>query len=131
MPPGSRTARFSAGLHSATRGCPGSSGRQCSNPRLILSTRRFVMWMSRSIFALTGCAALSAPALASDLVVGGPQGVTYRGDAVTGGFQFFGTCGGPIQSMAQLGEHLYLGDESGNVYRENIFTGQLEDMFRV
>lgn len=89
------------------------------------------MWMSRSMLALTSCAALAAPAMSAEIIVGGPQGVTYRGDAVTGGFQFFGTCGGPIQSMVQLGDHLYLGDEFGNVYRENAATGQLEDMFQV
>jgi outer membrane protein assembly factor BamB len=89
------------------------------------------MMRSRTLRALTAFAVAASPALAAELIVGGPQGITYLGDPVAGGFQFFGTCGGPIQSMAQLGNDLYLGDEFGNVYRENIATGQLEDMFQV
>lgn len=89
------------------------------------------MWMSRSMLALSGCVALAAPAFPAEVIVGGPQGIAFRGDPVAGGFQFFGTCGGPIQSMAQLGDDLYLGDQFGNIYRTNIATGQLEDTFHV
>lgn len=87
--------------------------------------------LSRSLLTLAGCAALAAPAFSAEVIVGGPQGIAFRGDPVAGGFSFFGTCGGPIQSMAQLGDDLYLGDQFGTVYRADIATGQLEDTFTV
>ncbi len=72
-----------------------------------------------------------AGAGAGEVFVGGPQGVVFRGDSSAGGFQFFGTCGGPINSMAIVGTHLFLGDTSGLIYRLGLDSGLVEAGFQV
>jgi len=61
----------------------------------------------------------------SVLYVGSEWGVVYRRDLddPASDFAFFGTCGGPIQSMAADDQALILGDTSGAIYRIDFATG--------
>lgn len=85
---------------------------------------------SIALAASTAILSLLSPAQAADVLVGGPQGAVFQGDSKTGNFEFFGVCGGPIQSMAQIGDDIFLGDTSGRIYRVSI-TGQFETSFTV
>lgn len=69
------------------------------------------------------------------LYVGSPVGIIFRGDPVTGGFSFWGTCGGPIHSMTYDSTHVILGTNNGGsggtVYRVNRQTQLVDDFFSV
>lgn len=73
----------------------------------------------------------TSTALASQVYLGGPQGVVFRGDSSGGGFEFFGTCGGPISSMALLGNDLFLGTQPGVIYKLRLDNGQVTATFSI
>ena len=61
---------------------------------------------------------------AADMFIAGPIGAVYKGDSVTGNFQFFGgTCLGPIHALALDDANIYAGDETGAVLRFDLATG--------
>lgn len=62
---------------------------------------------------------LLAPAVpAEDLFACGfSAGQVLRGNPADGSFEFLGACGGPARSLARVGETLFVGDVSGNLYR--------------
>jgi hypothetical protein len=58
------------------------------------------------------------------LYVGSNFGVVFRRDLTSADpFTFWGTCGGPIESMSSDDEALILGDVSGAIYRIDFVTG--------
>jgi len=66
------------------------------------------------------------------LYAGSALGVVHRTlDAAAPDFQFFGTCGGPVMSMAIGDTHILLGTPSGVVYRIAIGNGTLTGSFSV
>jgi outer membrane protein assembly factor BamB len=85
----------------------------------------------RSGMALVGALLSANVLLGAEVFVGGSQGAVFRGDSTTGGFQFFGTCGGPISSMAVLGGDLFLGTQNGVIYRLGTASGLVETSFSV
>jgi len=71
-----------------------------------------------------------------DLYVGSSFGIVQKGSALTGGFQFWGTCGGPVTSMAIDGSHLFLGSGSapgnqGSVYCLDLGSQQITATYAV
>ena len=56
------------------------------------------------------------------------EGIIWKGDAVTGNFQYFGCgCSGPAQGLAHDDSYLYAGDEFGAYIRYDLSTGDLLD----
>lgn len=68
---------------------------------------------------------------AGDIFVGGPEGVVFVGDSESGNFEFFGVCGGPIDSMTIYEGRLYLGDPAGVVYSFDLETTAFEGSFSI
>jgi hypothetical protein len=66
-----------------------------------------------------------------DVFVGSSAGVVHKGHATTGGFQFWGTCGGPINSLARDATHLIVGSSNGVVYRIDLQTQAVATSFNV
>lgn len=66
-------------------------------------------------------------ASAAQVYIGGSQGVVFTGDSEVGDFQFFGTCGGPINSMAIIGDELFLADRFGTIYVLDLDAHQAVD----
>lgn len=88
----------------------------------------------KTLKSAMGCLALlgvvgSAPA--AQVFVGGPQGVVFAGDSESGDFQFFGTCGGPINSMAIIADELFLADAFGTMYVLNLDSELVVDSFSI
>lgn len=75
---------------------------------------------------MTAPAPISASLIrGTTLYVGSEWGVVYRRDLddPSSDFSFFGTCGGPIESMAQDDQALILGDSTGAIYRIDFASG--------
>jgi hypothetical protein len=66
-----------------------------------------------------------------DVYVGSSLGIVQKGDATTGGFQFWGTCGGPVNSLAIDATHLNLGTTSGQIYRLDLATQNVTQTYTV
>jgi hypothetical protein len=66
-----------------------------------------------------------------DVFVGSSLGVVQKGHATNGGFQFWGTCGGPVNSIARDATHLIVGASNGVVYRLDLATQQVATSFSV
>jgi len=64
-----------------------------------------------------------------DVYVGSSFGVVQKGSANTGGFQFWGTCGGPIHSLAKDATHLIVGSSNGMIYRINLGSQAVDTSF--
>ena len=63
-----------------------------------------------------------------DLYIAGTIGTIYKGNAITGDFQFFGgTCLAPVQALAIGQTSLYAGDETGAILRFDLATGDITD----
>ncbi|MCA9288812.1 MAG: PQQ-binding-like beta-propeller repeat protein [Phycisphaerales bacterium] len=73
--------------------------------------------------------ALASAANAGTVLVGGHFGVVNKVDLPAGTPGFFGTCGGPIDSMLVDDGVLYLGTNTGSVYRLDAQTGQVLGAF--
>lgn len=71
------------------------------------------------------------------LYVGSSAGVVFRSVADENTFSFFGTCGGPVDSMVALGErgqaptHLLLGTPQGSLYRLDLETQLVDAVHQV
>jgi hypothetical protein len=134
VPPWVRTSGPRAGIHPRRRE---SSERAQHRLRQDAATKggsvfpaqEFRMITTRRIPLLAGLVAgfllVQAPAGATDLYVGALNTAFARGDTSSGNFQVLGACGGQIQSMAQDGDDLFLGDVGGNVYRYQIGAASL------
>lgn len=85
----------------------------------------------KNTVSVLACLAFAGAAAASDLLVGGSTGIMQRGHPVQGNFQFYGTCGGPIDSMTMLGTKLYLGTDFGVVYVYDTLADQVTNSFNV
>ena len=81
--------------------------------------------------AAAGLAFVSASHAADRLVVGTSNGQIQSGDPMTGGFTFFGICGGPVRAMTQHGNLLFLGATFGSVYSFTIDTQSFQSSFDV
>lgn len=86
--------------------------------------------MSTTLPSLAGSALLLASlcssAAAEELFYCGSDfGQIGLGNPAQGDFDFIGACGGPAHSLAMVGDTLYIGDTSGNVYswEEGGFVG--------
>lgn len=86
--------------------------------------------IARSL-SIAALAFTAAAAPAGEIFVAGQQGVVMRGDSITGGFRFMGTCGGPVRSMTVVNDKLLLSDNSGRIYRVSLSTGVAEGSFVV
>lgn len=84
-----------------------------------------------TISSIACVAGLSCSAMAGNVLVGGHTGLVNRMAMPGGTPTFFGTCGGPIDSMHVLGGMVYLGTNSGWVYRISLATGQVLGSFEV
>ena len=79
--------------------------------------------------ALTAALALASAAHAGTVLVGGHFGVVNKVELPAGTPGFFGTCGGPIDSMLVHDDTLYLGTNAGSIYRLDAQTGQVLGAF--
>jgi len=79
---------------------------------------------------LTAAATLHS-AQGADLFVSGHSGAVLRVNIETGLSTWVNACGGPVQSMAQVGGDMLLGDTSGNVYRVNLADDSIGYAFTV
>lgn len=77
----------------------------------------------RPTLLLATALALSVPAAAQHLMLGGPDTAIHRGDPALGGFQIVGACGGIVGSMTALGDTTYIGDVSGTIYEHTEALG--------
>ena len=84
--------------------------------------------LSRYASVLTLCIVAGA-ASAGTVLVGGHTGLVNRVNMPGGSPTFFGTCGGPIDSMVVLNGELVLGTGTGAVYRISLATGQVVGTF--
>ncbi len=66
-----------------------------------------------------------------DVYVGSDWGVSFKGHAIQGDFQFFGTCGGPVNSIAVDDTHMFLGSTDGFLYRVELASQQIDGFFHV
>lgn len=73
----------------------------------------------------------AANARADELFLGSPQGIVLEGDPRSGGFQFLGLCGGPIQSLALDGNDLFIGASNGVIYHFDGTQGAVDNQFTV
>lgn len=61
--------------------------------------------------------------IGTTLYAGSPFGVAFRRDVLGGpDWEFFGTCGGPVESLASDPEALILGTSDGSIYRIDFAT---------
>jgi hypothetical protein len=71
----------------------------------------------------------------SHLYAGTTSGVVFRVNTSGGSFEFFGTCGGPINGMAFDDTHMFLsstlGTNSARIYKINLLTETIDDHFDV
>ncbi|MFT4539518.1 MAG: hypothetical protein ACI841_000357 [Planctomycetota bacterium] len=65
----------------------------------------------------------------SMLYVGSSQGAVFQANLADGIFSFWGTCGGPIQSMAHADGSMFLGTTSGVIYRLDEATQLVDASF--
>ncbi|MCE9596111.1 MAG: PQQ-like beta-propeller repeat protein [Planctomycetes bacterium] len=74
---------------------------------------------------------VTAMALDGDMLyLGSSFGIVQRCDANTGaGMQFFGSCGGPVNSLVLDPTHMILGASNGFIYRVNRVTQQIDTSF--
>ncbi|MEZ6235473.1 MAG: GC-type dockerin domain-anchored protein [Phycisphaerales bacterium] len=79
--------------------------------------------------AATLALALVSAAQAGTVLVGGHFGVVNKVELPAGAPGFFGTCGGPIDSMIVSDDVLYLGTNAGSIYRLDAQTGQVLGAF--
>ncbi len=84
--------------------------------------------MRRSQFirglALATAGLTSGAGFAADVFLGGPGGQIVKGDSQQGNFEFFGTCGGTIDSMIVFENTLYIGTTQGDIYSFDLQTLQ-------
>lgn len=66
-----------------------------------------------------------------DVYVGSSLGIVQKGHATSGGFQFWGTCGGPVNSIAKDASHLIVGSNNAVVYRLDLQTQSVTASFSV
>jgi hypothetical protein len=82
--------------------------------------------MKTRILTIAALALVSAAGVASadhQLFVGSSQGPVLSVNTASWNFSFLGVCGGPINSMAIAGDHLFLGAATGNVYKTSVTSG--------
>lgn len=88
--------------------------------------------MKRLILSFVAGLAFASVSQAGDkLVVGTSGGQIQSGDPATGGFTFFGICGGSVRAMTQHGNLLFLGATFGSVYSFTIDTQAFQSSFDV
>ncbi len=87
--------------------------------------------MKKTLLAIACVAGLSCSAMAGTVLVGGHSGLVNKVSLPGGNPQFFGTCGGPIDSMHVLNGVVYLGTNSGWVYRISLANGQVLGSYQV
>ena len=67
-----------------------------------------------------------------DLYIAGTIGTVYKGNAITGDFQFLGgTCLAPVQALALDETSIYAGDETGAILRFDLATGANTGVFDI
>jgi hypothetical protein len=71
-----------------------------------------------TLFAPASCIAVQG----DEVFIGSEWGLSMRGDADLKNFQFFGTCGGPVNSIAVDATHMFLGSTDGSLYRVELAT---------
>jgi outer membrane protein assembly factor BamB len=60
--------------------------------------------------------------LGEQLIVGSLSGLIQSGDPVTGGFQFWASCGNDINALASDGDQLFAADVGGTIWRFEVVT---------
>jgi hypothetical protein len=69
--------------------------------------------------------------LGDTVVIGSLSGLIQSGHALTGGFQFWGSCGNAITALATDGDQLFAADQGERIWRFEVATKSLSGSFQV
>ncbi len=89
----------------------------------IKQTRSLGMALKALALSALAATALSTPASAQQLMVGGPDSLIRSTIPVTEDFNVVGACGGVVQSMVASEDKTFIGDQSGVIYVHDAADG--------
>jgi hypothetical protein len=116
----------------------GANALLVNNGELLVGSPTAVKRVNKSTGAVLATLPSSVPVDAllvrgADVFVGSSFGAVFKGNLTSGNFQLWGTCTGPILSLAADGTHLWAGSgfaaDSGVVLRFSLASQTLQNVF--